>query len=60
MYSTRGAVMPVALVAALISASPAMVVAVTKIIEDIKASGHPAGAPLTAEHIAAITAAVTP
>jgi hypothetical protein len=52
--------MPLAVIVALISASPAALTAVEKIIADIKASGHPASAPLTPAHIAAITAAVIP
>jgi hypothetical protein len=49
-----------ALLIALINATPSIVAAVLKILADIRAAGHPDGVPLTAEHVAKISAAVFP
>jgi hypothetical protein len=52
--------MPLALAVALITASPNMLLALAKLFDEIKASGHPPEASLTPAHIAAISAIVTP
>jgi hypothetical protein len=50
--------MSAALLIALLNASPAILKAVGAVLDDIKASGHPANAPLTAAHIAAVADAM--
>lgn len=52
--------MPVTVLIALITASPAMLNAVAAIIEKIRAEGHPDSAPLTPAHVAEISAVVLP
>ena len=50
--------MPASVLVALITASPSIINAVLMILADIRAAGHPVGAPLTAAHVARIAAAV--
>ena len=50
--------MPASVLVALITASPSIINAVLMILADIRAAGHPVGAPLTSALVARIAAAV--